>query len=159
MNYYIIGVAVLILLTVLLLWYVVRLARKRATAQKASESETSTRRSVSMLRWSFASAIAHIEANLASRWRRYRIPWIMLVGESGAGKSALIANWMQRHQQSHPEDVVFAHHLGCSNDASAIRPTRAAAQDMLRSYKQAPRHVKRNQAQWIKEAERLAKAA
>ncbi len=90
MNYYIIGVAVLILLTVLLLWYVVLLARKRAATQTGRDSETSTRRSVSTLRWSFASAIAHIEANLASRWRRYRIPWVMLVGESGAGKSTLI---------------------------------------------------------------------
>ena len=89
-NYYIIGVAILILLTILLLWYVVRLARKRAAAQSTRESEAPTRRSVSVLRWSFASAIAHIEANLASRWRRYRIPWIMLVGESGAGKSTLI---------------------------------------------------------------------
>ncbi|MCP9782127.1 tetratricopeptide repeat protein [Cyanobium sp. WKJ7-Wakatipu] len=47
---------------------------------------------------------------------------ILITGESGAGKSALIANWMQRHQQSHPGDVVFAHHLGCSNDANALEP-------------------------------------
>ena len=47
---------------------------------------------------------------------------ILISGESGAGKSALIANWMEAHQQAHPEDVIYAHHLGCSNDASAIRP-------------------------------------
>ena len=47
---------------------------------------------------------------------------ILITGESGSGKSALIANWMQRHQQSHPDDVVFAHHLGCSNDANALEP-------------------------------------
>ena len=47
---------------------------------------------------------------------------ILITGESGAGKSALIANWMAAHQQFHPEDLLFAHHLGCSNDASAIRP-------------------------------------
>ena len=47
---------------------------------------------------------------------------ILITGESGAGKSALIANWIEVHRQNHPEDVVFAHHLGCSNDASAIRP-------------------------------------
>lgn len=46
---------------------------------------------------------------------------ILITGESGAGKSALIANWIEVHRQNHPEDVVFAHHLGCSNDASAIR--------------------------------------
>jgi tetratricopeptide (TPR) repeat protein len=47
---------------------------------------------------------------------------ILITGESGFGKSALIANWMAAHQQSTPADVVFAHHLGCSNDSSAIRP-------------------------------------
>ena len=47
---------------------------------------------------------------------------ILITGESGAGKSTLLANWMQRHQQQHPEDVVHAHHLGCTNDASALRP-------------------------------------
>jgi nephrocystin-3 len=47
---------------------------------------------------------------------------ILITGESGSGKSALIANWMERYGQSHPADVVYAHHLGCTNDANALRP-------------------------------------
>ena len=47
---------------------------------------------------------------------------ILITGESGSGKSALIANWMHQHEREHPGDVVYAHHLGCSNDANAIRP-------------------------------------
>jgi len=47
---------------------------------------------------------------------------ILITGESGSGKSALIANWMHQHALEHPGDVVYAHHLGCSNDANAIRP-------------------------------------
>ena len=47
---------------------------------------------------------------------------ILITGESGAGKSALIANWMESHQRAYPEDVVYAHHLGCTNDANALRP-------------------------------------
>ena len=47
---------------------------------------------------------------------------ILITGDSGSGKSALIANWMAVHQRAHPDDVVYAHHLGCSNDASAIQP-------------------------------------
>ena len=54
---------------------------------------------------------------------------ILITGESGSGKSALIANWMAAHQVAHPEDVVFAHHLGCSNDANAIRPLLARMLD------------------------------
>ena len=47
---------------------------------------------------------------------------ILITGESGSGKSALIANWMHQHELEHPRDVVYAHHMGCSNDANAIRP-------------------------------------
>ena len=47
---------------------------------------------------------------------------VLITGESGSGKSALIANWMHQHKRENPGDVVYAHHLGCSNDANAIRP-------------------------------------
>ena len=47
---------------------------------------------------------------------------ILITGESGAGKSALIANWVAAHESSQPDDVIFCHHLGSSNDASALRP-------------------------------------
>ena len=47
---------------------------------------------------------------------------ILITGESGAGKSALIANWVAAHESSQPNDVIFCHHLGSSNDASALRP-------------------------------------
>lgn len=90
MNYPVIVVLLLILLTLLVLWYVVRIARKRAQAKPAAAATDSRQRSLSNLRWSFSSAVALIEANLASRWRRYRIPWILLLGEPGAGKSTLI---------------------------------------------------------------------
>ena len=61
--------------------------------------------------------VAQLEQWIASGEQR-----ILITGDSGAGKSALIANWMQRHQKSHPDDVVFAHHLSCSNDANALEP-------------------------------------
>ncbi len=47
---------------------------------------------------------------------------ILISGDSGCGKSALIANWVVAHQQSHPWDEVYCHHLGCANDANAVRP-------------------------------------
>jgi preprotein translocase subunit SecA/nephrocystin-3 len=56
------------------------------------------------------------------RWLAEGQQQILITGESGAGKSTLLANWIEHHQQLHPEDVVYAHHLGCTNDASALRP-------------------------------------
>lgn len=90
LSYPVLIVLLLILLTLLVLWFVVRVARKRGLAQPAGAAEISSRRSLSNLRWSFASAVSLIEANLASRWRRYRIPWFLLLGESGSGKTVLI---------------------------------------------------------------------
>jgi tetratricopeptide (TPR) repeat protein len=63
------------------------------------------------------TAIAQLEGWIAAGEQR-----ILITGESGAGKSALIANWLEAHQRSHPQDLVHAHHLGCTNDASAVRP-------------------------------------
>lgn len=60
--------------------------------------------------------------NQLERWIDAGKQKILITGESGAGKSALIANWIEAHQRNHPDDLVLVHHLGCSNDASAIRP-------------------------------------
>jgi tetratricopeptide (TPR) repeat protein len=63
------------------------------------------------------TAITQLEGWIAAGEQR-----ILITGESGAGKSALIANWLEAHQRSAPQDLVHAHHLGCTNDASAVRP-------------------------------------
>lgn len=84
----------LIALTVALLWYVVRVAKKRAIAeaQPAAVNEMALRRRVSSLSAAFRNAVSLIELNLASRWRRYQIPWVLLLGAPGSGKSVLIEN-------------------------------------------------------------------
>jgi tetratricopeptide (TPR) repeat protein len=56
------------------------------------------------------------------RWISAGEQRILITGESGAGKSALISNWVAAHESSQPDDVIFCHHLGSSNDASALRP-------------------------------------
>jgi len=39
---------------------------------------------------------------------------IVITGESGVGKSALLANWSQRFVNHHPEDLVVVHFVGSS---------------------------------------------
>lgn len=39
---------------------------------------------------------------------------LVVVGGSGMGKSALLSNWVARHEQHAPEDIVIQHCVGCS---------------------------------------------
>ncbi|MEN8220138.1 MAG: NACHT domain-containing protein [Pseudomonadota bacterium] len=41
-------------------------------------------------------------------------PPLIVTGESGCGKTALLANWAKEYQQTHPSDIVFWHFCGSS---------------------------------------------
>jgi tetratricopeptide (TPR) repeat protein len=41
-------------------------------------------------------------------------PGLVLLGESGSGKSALLANWAIRYRQEHPDELVLMHFIGAS---------------------------------------------
>jgi len=41
-------------------------------------------------------------------------PPLAVLGESGSGKSALLANWVRRHRQDHPDELVLVHFIGAS---------------------------------------------
>jgi len=43
---------------------------------------------------------------------------VLVTGQSGGGKSALLANWVNRWQIQHPQTVVVVHHLGSGADAT-----------------------------------------
>ena len=85
--------------------------------QREEQRHSDYRRARTGLYLGGETAIAELEGWIEAGEQR-----ILITGESGAGKSALIANWLETHQRSHPQDLVYAHHLGCTNDASAIRP-------------------------------------
>ena len=44
---------------------------------------------------------------------------ILIEGASGAGKSALIANWLETHKQNHSEDLCHVHYLSASADSAS----------------------------------------
>jgi tetratricopeptide (TPR) repeat protein len=50
---------------------------------------------------------------------------LVILGESGSGKSALLANWVLKYQEKHPEDLLIMHFIGSS-------PNSADWQSMLR---------------------------
>lgn len=43
---------------------------------------------------------------------------VLITGHSGGGKSALIANWVERWSKRHKKASVIMHHLGCGADAA-----------------------------------------
>jgi tetratricopeptide (TPR) repeat protein len=43
---------------------------------------------------------------------------LLLVGDSGSGKSALFANWVARWRKEHPGDFIFQHYIGSTPDSS-----------------------------------------
>ncbi len=45
-------------------------------------------------------------------------PPLILLGESGSGKSALIANWIEHWRREHPRDHVFQHYIGGTVDSA-----------------------------------------
>ncbi|XP_071504967.1 uncharacterized protein [Diadema antillarum] len=46
------------------------------------------------------------------------MPFVIL-GESGSGKSALVANWCGRFEERHPDDFIFMHFIGSSADSAS----------------------------------------
>jgi hypothetical protein len=53
---------------------------------------------------------------------------VLVYGQSGGGKSALLANWVSAWSKRHPKTSVIVHHLGCGADAAD--PVRFAARLM-----------------------------
>jgi nephrocystin-3 len=43
---------------------------------------------------------------------------LVLVGDSGSGKSALVANWLQHWREAHPGDFLFQHYIGGTPDSA-----------------------------------------
>ncbi|KAH3758212.1 tetratricopeptide repeat protein [Pelomyxa schiedti] len=45
---------------------------------------------------------------------------IVVAGESGTGKSALLANFAAQYEQSHPDQVVITHYVGCTSSSTSL---------------------------------------
>lgn len=49
------------------------------------------------------------------------VPPVVVEGESGSGKSALLANWIQQYKSRFPHHPLFAHFTGCNSASTQIR--------------------------------------
>jgi len=48
----------------------------------------------------------------------HKLP-LVISGESGSGKSALVANWVDRYRRQHPETFIIQHYLGSSQQSAS----------------------------------------
>jgi tetratricopeptide (TPR) repeat protein len=59
---------------------------------------------------------------------------VLIHGQSGGGKSALLANWVAEWRKRHPKALVIVHHLGCGADAAdPVRMTTRLMEEIARS--------------------------
>jgi len=64
-----------------------------------------------------------------------RDPPLAVLGESGIGKSALLANFFLRYRQQHPDDFVLIHFIGCTPDsADEVAMTRRIMVELKRHF-------------------------
>jgi len=45
---------------------------------------------------------------------------LVVTGASGGGKTVLLADWVRRWRESHPNDFVFAHYFGSTPDSTSV---------------------------------------
>lgn len=59
---------------------------------------------------------------------------VLINGQSGGGKSALLANWAAEWRKRHPKALVIVHHLGCGADAAdPVRMATRLMEEIARS--------------------------
>jgi tetratricopeptide (TPR) repeat protein len=67
-------------------------------------------------------------------------PPLVILGESGSGKSALLANWAQAHRKVHPEDFMVSHYIGGTTDsADYVQLLRRIMEEIQERYEPAPK--------------------
>jgi len=83
-------------------------------------------------------------------------PPLVIIGGSGSGKSALIANWVDRYRRQNPEIFIIQHYLGSSpQSANHIMIIRRIIQEIRRRYGLAdelpaePGELKKVFPQWL----------
>ena len=61
---------------------------------------------------------AEILAKIYQHVQTSRVP-LVLTGESGMGKSALLANWAEEYRRAHPETFVLSHFIGATDQSTS----------------------------------------
>ena len=44
--------------------------------------------------------------------------FLLRLGVSGSGKTALLCNWIDSHSKKNPEDIIVYHFIGCATNTT-----------------------------------------
>lgn len=88
----------------------------------------------------------------------------LVTGESGTGKSALLANVLHAYRRSHPDDIVLEHYIGSTPDASDPHKLMTRIAEEIRRLTESfteiatdPEELEMQFASWLAEASAWAK--
>lgn len=83
-------------------------------------------------------------------------PPLVLLGESGSGKSALIANWAKRCREKHPYDLMVLHFIGSTPDSTDyVRLLRRIMEEIKERYEPKDKEENRSPISSIKREEEI----
>jgi type VI secretion system protein ImpL len=113
-------VAILVVVAALLVAAFLLRRRLRAAAEAAAEEAAGEHKELAdvtrtlQLRRAFARSIRLLRSNTAGRGWRYQIPWILMMGEAGAGKRTVLRNTGLNLPLGRPREEVLGIEPGCS---------------------------------------------
>ena len=61
-------------------------------------------------------------------------PPLVVLGEEGSGKSALLANWVHKRRGKHRDEFLFQHYVGCSTQSSQLLHTLFRLETALKAF-------------------------
>ena len=78
-------------------------------------------------------------------------PPLAVLGESGSGKTALLAYWAIQYRQTHPDDMVLMHFVGATPDSTQVAPMLMRIMGELKRHFALPTEVPTDPA-WIRQS-------
>lgn len=76
---------------------------------------------------------------------------LVIIGEAGSGKSALVANWINQWQIKHPEDYIFQHYIGATPDSSDYLNVISRSISIIKDWTKDPNDLPTDKNDLIKE--------
>ncbi|XP_033631200.1 TPR repeat-containing protein DDB_G0287407-like [Asterias rubens] len=62
-----------------------------------------------------------VDSHVLEKRHEYKKKHLLVTGEPGSGKTCLLGNWILKHQEQYPDDVIAYHIVGCSSSSTSVK--------------------------------------